>query len=136
MDQGISGVLIWGSSNSCNTVEKCHALANYMNEIFGPYIQEVMKKAATCSTSLCNSNGRCYKKDPLYETKSQDITRDIDIEDALLLPDDNRIHDVPNRIWKKQMMRSRQVRALYQEEYLCRCYLGWNGDQCDHQMVN
>ena len=136
IDQGVSGVILWGSSASLSSKGKCQALSNYMRETFGPYTQKILKNAGSCSISLCNSNGRCYKKDPLYNTNFPDVTRDIDIKDILTSPEANKIHDIPYRIWRKQMILLRRMRALYQDDYLCRCYSGWEGDQCDLPTVN
>ena len=101
MDQGVSGVILWGSSASSNSTEKCQKLSDYMRETFGPYTQQVLKKAESCSQNRCNGNGRCYKKDPLCFTDP---------------PEDNEIH--------------------HKVHYLCQCYSGWEGDQCDLQIVN
>ncbi|KAM3957241.1 uncharacterized protein ACR2FA_008801 [Aphomia sociella] len=38
-----SGFIIWGSSNDVNTVEKCHKLRNYIENVMGPAIAKYTK---------------------------------------------------------------------------------------------
>lgn len=61
-DYGMSGVVLWSSSNSLDNEYNCMATAQYVNRILGPYAQLVMKLAQVCSEHLCN--GRCVEPEP------------------------------------------------------------------------
>uniref|UniRef100_A0A3B1IPY0 Hyaluronidase n=1 Tax=Astyanax mexicanus TaxID=7994 RepID=A0A3B1IPY0_ASTMX len=61
---GASGAVLWGASTSFNSKESCEALSAYLLTTLNPHIANVTAAAKLCSTTLCQSNGRCIRKNP------------------------------------------------------------------------
>ncbi|XP_076860759.1 hyaluronidase PH-20-like [Brachyhypopomus gauderio] len=61
---GASGTVLWGASADYNNKASCEALATYLPSTLGPYIANVTAAAKLCSTTLCQRNGRCVRKNP------------------------------------------------------------------------
>uniref|UniRef100_A0A8B9LTL5 Hyaluronidase n=1 Tax=Astyanax mexicanus TaxID=7994 RepID=A0A8B9LTL5_ASTMX len=61
---GASGAVLWGASASFNSKESCEALSAYLLTTLNPHIANVTAAAKLCSTTLCQGNGRCIRKNP------------------------------------------------------------------------
>ncbi|XP_076860760.1 hyaluronidase PH-20-like [Brachyhypopomus gauderio] len=61
---GASGTVLWGASADFHNKASCEALAAYLPSTLGPYIANVTAAAKLCSTTLCQRNGRCVRKNP------------------------------------------------------------------------
>ncbi|XP_062276451.1 hyaluronidase-5-like [Scomber scombrus] len=60
---GAAGVIMWGGSRDYNNKASCQALSEYLTSTFDPYIANVTAAAKLCSQVLCQSKGRCVRKD-------------------------------------------------------------------------
>uniref|UniRef100_A0A4W4GJR8 Hyaluronidase n=1 Tax=Electrophorus electricus TaxID=8005 RepID=A0A4W4GJR8_ELEEL len=61
---GASGAILWGASADFDTKASCEALAAYLPSTLNPYVANVTAAAKLCSDTLCQSNGRCVRKNP------------------------------------------------------------------------
>ncbi|XP_036454754.1 hyaluronidase-5-like [Colossoma macropomum] len=59
---GASGAVLWGASADYNNKPLCQALAAYLPSTLNPYVVNVTAAAKLCSDTLCQSNGRCVRK--------------------------------------------------------------------------
>lgn len=59
---GAAGAVIWGASADYSNKELCQALSKYLTATLNPYIANVTAAAKLCSDILCQSNGRCVRK--------------------------------------------------------------------------
>ncbi|OWR47683.1 hyaluronidase [Danaus plexippus plexippus] len=72
-----SGVIIWGSSNDVNTVDKCKKLYNYVETILGPNIAKYTQRSKKSSNAVNNENN-------LFKFKSQGNRKILESEEILL----------------------------------------------------
>lgn len=42
---GINGVILWGSSNDVDTKQKCNLLQDYIQNVLGPVVKEILQQA-------------------------------------------------------------------------------------------
>ncbi|KAL7836088.1 hypothetical protein AOLI_G00273720 [Acnodon oligacanthus] len=61
---GASGAVLWGATADYNNKPSCEALAAYLPSTLNPYVVNVTAAAKLCSDTLCQSNGRCVRKNP------------------------------------------------------------------------
>uniref|UniRef100_A0A3Q3X1Z8 Hyaluronidase n=1 Tax=Mola mola TaxID=94237 RepID=A0A3Q3X1Z8_MOLML len=60
---GASGIIMWGGSKDFNSKGACRSLSRYLKSTVNPYIANATAAAMLCSQVLCQSNGRCLRKD-------------------------------------------------------------------------
>ena len=79
---GSAGVVLWGSSNSMRARNECVVLQNYIHNTLGPYVINITNFFGNCSEQLCNSHGRCVRKD--YESLFQHHLRESNRKSCLI----------------------------------------------------
>lgn len=97
----------------------CSKVKAFLNHRLGQYITNVTRAAEVCSDSLCQSNGRCVRRDPEephYLHLSQSSYR---------------IHSNRNGTFRVTGWHSQQDLHLLTERFRCHCYQGYRGDRCD-----
>nr|C0HKM3.1 RecName: Full=Hyaluronidase conohyal-P1; AltName: Full=Hyaluronoglucosaminidase; Flags: Precursor [Conus purpurascens] len=101
---GTSGVILWASSNRYkNATRQCSRMRVHIDNVLGPYVENLTQVMADCSTTLCGGHGRCVHNSHdvlLGETDSQRLS-------GLCTPRHSRFRD-----------------------YHCRCYSDWEGACC------
>ncbi|XP_034951790.1 LOW QUALITY PROTEIN: hyaluronidase-like [Chelonus insularis] len=55
LNQKVNGFVIWGSSNDVNTQQKCFELRNYLNNILGPLVKQMIDIANQRNINTANS---------------------------------------------------------------------------------
>lgn len=104
---GISGVIIWGSKKTTKDEHGCKNLETALNNIVGPYVNELVETSTKCSQESCNGNGRCADKRFLDKAVLKDLS-ESELLDALVKP-----------FQKKS-------------EIQCNCYPKWTGEKCQN----
>ncbi|XP_061115083.1 glyco_hydro_56 domain-containing protein [Conger conger] len=61
---GAAGVIIWDKFFSAKTQRACWELAEFVQEVLGPYAVNVTTAARLCGEALCQGRGRCLRKNP------------------------------------------------------------------------
>lgn len=91
----------------------------FLNHRLGRYITNVTRAAEVCSEFLCQSNGRCVRRDPraahyLHLSRTS----------YHILPNRNSTFTVTG--WHSQ-----HELQLLAERFRCHCYQGYEGERCD-----
>ncbi|NXI72323.1 HYAL1 protein, partial [Anseranas semipalmata] len=119
--QGAAGIVLWGSSSSSTSKEKCLKLKDYVDGPLGRYIVNVTASAQLCSQSLCSGHGRCVRKEPEQGFLHLDPVRfAIDLQAAQPHPV---LHSLTAEADASPLA----------EGFSCQCYSGWQGERCDTQ---
>lgn len=63
---GVNGVVLWGNGPSIHNVTMCKRAKDNLSKSLGPTIQTLSTFLKDCSTTLCNSNGRCILRGKVY----------------------------------------------------------------------
>ncbi|CAG9568574.1 unnamed protein product [Danaus chrysippus] len=71
-----SGLIIWGSSNDVNTVDKCKKLYNYVETVLGPNIAKYTQRSKKNSNAVNNENKN------LFKLKSQGNRKILESDDS------------------------------------------------------
>ncbi|XP_062856852.1 hyaluronidase PH-20 [Trichomycterus rosablanca] len=108
---GASGVVLWGASSDYNEKSSCEALAAYLPSTLNPYVANVTAAAKLCSQTLCQSNGRCVRKNP-------------DSDDYLHLNPDNFSIQKLNGKYRAVGVPSQLDLNFFVERFTCQCYAG------------
>ncbi|XP_077424839.1 hyaluronidase-4 [Vanacampus margaritifer] len=61
---GAAGFVIWGDLNLTTSRHNCSKVRWFLNNRLGHYITNVTRAAEFCSQFLCQSNGRCVRRNP------------------------------------------------------------------------
>ncbi|KAM4554425.1 hyaluronidase-5-like [Fundulus diaphanus] len=59
---GAAGVVSWGDMNVTDTEDSCVDALNHLDRVMNPYILNVSMATRLCSEALCQSQGRCVRK--------------------------------------------------------------------------
>ena len=105
---GINGIIIWGSKLRRESKALCEGEKEHLEKL-GPYVQKLLNFFENCSRDLCSSNGRCAKNQ--VEVDSSKINSDLDADHVYVLAD-------------------------VVQQYHCRCYEGWKGQDCGQTVWN
>lgn len=96
---------------SCLIYQKqCILLREYIHNILGPFIQTLRANAMRCSLQRCRSHGRCARRRPNsgHWLSSASISQPHDDTDSA-------------------------SSEYFQRYFVCHCYLGWSGPQCQRK---
>uniref|UniRef100_A0A8C9TYX3 Hyaluronidase n=1 Tax=Scleropages formosus TaxID=113540 RepID=A0A8C9TYX3_SCLFO len=104
---GASGSVLWGASADFRD----QALSAYLTSTLNPYIANVTAAAKLCSTSLCQGNGRCVRKD--YDSDSY----------LHLNPNSFTIHE-SNGKYQAVGVPSLSDLTAFADSFTCQCYAG------------
>lgn len=116
---GAAGFVIWGDLNLTSSRHNCSKVKAFLNYRLGQYITNVTRAAEFCSDFLCQSNGRCVRRDPQaphYLHLSRGSYR--------ILSNRNGTFTVTGR-------HSQHELQLLAERFRCHCYQGYEGDRCN-----
>lgn len=97
----------------------CSKVKAFLNHRLGQYITNVTRAAEVCSEFLCQSNGRCIRRDPRalhYLHLSRTTYR--------ILPNRNGTFTVTG--WHSQ-----HELQLLAKRFHCHCYEGYEGERCN-----
>lgn len=56
---GAHGVVIWGSSASVSSKDRCQNLKQYILNTLGPAAEKVAWRSNLCSQQVCHGHGKC-----------------------------------------------------------------------------
>ncbi|KAM4734115.1 hyaluronidase-5-like isoform 2-T2 [Anableps anableps] len=59
---GAAGVVCWGDMNVTDTKDSCFDALHHLDQVMNPYILNVSTATQLCSEALCQSQGRCVRK--------------------------------------------------------------------------
>ncbi|XP_017569146.1 hyaluronidase-4 [Pygocentrus nattereri] len=116
---GAAGFVIWGDLNLTSSRYNCSKVKAFLNHRLGRYITNVTRAAEVCSEFLCQSNGRCVRRDPRaahYLHLSRTSYR--------ILTNRNSTFTVTG--WHSQ-----HELQLLAKRFRCHCYQGYEGERCD-----
>uniref|UniRef100_A0A4W5QUC1 Hyaluronidase n=1 Tax=Hucho hucho TaxID=62062 RepID=A0A4W5QUC1_9TELE len=116
---GAAGFVIWGDLNLTSSRHNCTKVKSFLNQRLGQYITNVTRAAEVCSDFLCQSNGRCVRRDlhaPYYLHLSGDSYH--------IQPSGEGDFVVTG--WHSQ-----HELQLLAERFRCHCYEGHIGEKCD-----
>ncbi|XP_051978476.1 hyaluronidase-4-like isoform X2 [Xyrauchen texanus] len=100
------------------TQHNCSKVRAFLNHRLGQYITNVTRAAEVCSEFLCQSNGRCVRRDP-------EAPHYLHLSRASYRILNNRNGTFTVTGWHSQ----RELQLLA-ERFRCHCYLGYEGDRC------
>ncbi|XP_062979439.1 hyaluronidase-1 isoform X1 [Elgaria multicarinata webbii] len=100
--------------------EVCLCLKSYMDSLLGPYIINVTSSTRLCSQVLCSKNGRCVRQENHPEAFLHLSPASFTIKRQ---PVESRF------IVTGQMSQEEKIKMA--QEFMCQCYSGWEGLQCD-----
>ncbi|XP_028814614.1 hyaluronidase PH-20-like [Denticeps clupeoides] len=115
---GASGSVLWGGSSAYTNKELCQNLSYYLLSTLNPYTANVTAATKVCSDMLCQSNGRCVRKD--YDTDTY----------LHLNPQNFYIDNFDGRYIVTGVPSYSDVEYLY-DNFACQCYAGRS---CSAQM--
>ncbi|XP_075403530.1 hyaluronidase-1 isoform X2 [Tenrec ecaudatus] len=122
--QGAAGVVLWVSSENTRTAESCQAIKEYVDTTLGHFILNVTSGALLCSQALCSGHGRCARRPGHPEAL------------LFLNPASFSIQPSPGGgPLTLQGALSPEDQAQMAEEFMCRCYSGWQGAWCEQQGI-
>ncbi|XP_043564562.1 hyaluronidase-like [Chiloscyllium plagiosum] len=118
---GASGVILWGNNNYARTEETCSNLKTQIDENLGKFVKNITTATMWCSRLLCNSNGRCLRKD----TESK----------AYLFLDSN-LMQIISAIISDNIEESREeilskAKENMKAKFKCQCYKAGLGSNCE-----
>lgn len=99
--------------------QNCSRVRTFLNYRMGQYITNVTRAAEVCSEYLCQSNGRCLRRDPraphfLHLSRTS-----------------YRIHSNRNGTFTVTGWHSQCELQQLAERFQCHCYEGYEGEHCD-----
>lgn len=97
----------------------CSKVRAFLNYRLGQYITNVTRAAEVCSDYLCQSNGRCMRKDPRA------------LHYLHLSKPSYRITSLRNGSFSVVGQHSQQDLQLLTDRFQCHCYQGYGGERCD-----
>ncbi|MEQ2277517.1 hypothetical protein XENORESO_003877 [Xenotaenia resolanae] len=109
---GTAGVVLWGEMKFSKSKQQCILLRDYIHNVLGPFIQSLRADTLRCTLQLCHSHGRCARRRPdsghrLSSASTSDPHNDTDSASS----------------------------KHFQRHFMCQCYSGWTGPQCQRKMV-
>ncbi|XP_053283881.1 hyaluronidase-4 [Pleuronectes platessa] len=116
---GAAGFVIWGDLNLTSSRSNCSKVKTFLSYRLGKYIMNVTRAAEVCSDFLCQSNGRCVRRDPRarhylhLSAKSYKISSSSNVEFAVTG-------------WHSQ-----HDLQLLTDRFRCHCYEGHEGETCE-----
>ncbi|XP_004556327.1 hyaluronidase-4 [Maylandia zebra] len=116
---GTAGFVIWGDLNLTSSRHSCTHVKSFLSHRLGLYITNVTRAAEICSEFLCQSNGRCIRRDPHARHYLH------------LSADSYRIHPSEDGDFTVNGWHSPHEQQLLMERFRCHCYEGHNGENCD-----
>ncbi|XP_032893246.1 hyaluronidase-like [Amblyraja radiata] len=117
---GVSGAILWGSTDFSRTTENCQAVKDQVHNVLGPYILNLTAGVRFCSRTLCSNHGRCYRRNA-----DEDVFLHLNSQSSRIVK--------RNRRTNKFRIRGRPSpsdRRNYRAHFQCQCYRGWNGTRC------
>ncbi|KAM8980828.1 hyaluronidase-1 [Sarcophilus harrisii] len=116
---GAAGIVIWGGSEYSSSKNNCLTVQKFVNGVFGHYIVNVTAATQRCSRILCNSNGRC-------------VRREADSYSYLHMPVGSIMRHKLKRGLKfiPSQRASKDEKKYMKNEFVCQCYSHWNGKFC------
>uniref|UniRef100_A0A8C1LMQ5 Hyaluronidase n=1 Tax=Cyprinus carpio TaxID=7962 RepID=A0A8C1LMQ5_CYPCA len=102
---GAAGVVLWGELSFAKSKRQCALLRDYISSVLGEYVAALQAGVRNCSKRICNSQGRCARRDP---------------HSGYMIPLHGTHEDLP-----LNDMRSK---------FKCVCYEGWRGEYCEQRM--
>lgn len=99
--------------------QNCSRVKTFLSYRLGQYITNVTRAAEVCSEHLCQSNGRCVRKDPraphfLHLSRTS-----------------YRIHSNRNGTFTVTGWHSKHELQQLAKRFYCHCYEGYEGERCD-----
>ncbi|XP_030622424.1 hyaluronidase-4 [Chanos chanos] len=116
---GAAGFVIWGDLNLTSSRHNCSKVKAFLNHRLGQYIINVTRAAEVCSDFLCQSNGRCVRKDPEAPHYLH------------LSRPSYRILSNRNGTFTVTGCHSQQELEQLSDRFHCHCYQGYAGQHCD-----
>ncbi|XP_055049241.2 hyaluronidase-4 [Misgurnus anguillicaudatus] len=116
---GAAGFVIWGDLNLTSSRHNCSKVKAFLNHRLGQYITNVTRAAEVCSDYLCQSNGRCVRRDP-EEPHYLHLSRGS-----------YRIHSNRNGTFTVTGGPSQRDLNMLTKRFRCHCYQGYQSDRCD-----
>ncbi|MED6260375.1 hypothetical protein ATANTOWER_015990 [Ataeniobius toweri] len=109
---GTAGVVLWGEMKFGKSKQQCILLRDYIHNVLGPFIQSLRADTLRCTLQLCHSHGRCARRRPdsghrLSSASTSDPHNDTDSASS----------------------------KHFQRHFMCQCYSGWTGPQCQRKTV-
>ncbi|XP_038149978.1 hyaluronidase-3 [Cyprinodon tularosa] len=110
---GTAGVVLWGDIKFAKSKEQCILLRHYIHSVLGPFIHSLRADTLRCSLQLCHSHGRCARLNPNSSHRLSSASTSDPHDDA-----------------------DSTSRKYYQQHFMCQCYSGWTGPQCQKSGQN
>ncbi|KAL1021382.1 hypothetical protein UPYG_G00012590 [Umbra pygmaea] len=108
---GAAGVVLWGEMSFSESKDQCEKLRDFVHSELGQYIKFLKSGVQQCSEERCHGNGRCARRDP-YANHLFSLSDSFNN----VLPDPSHDH--------------RHLRV----NFLCQCYQGWGGKDCQEKI--
>nr|XP_020449028.1 LOW QUALITY PROTEIN: hyaluronidase-like [Monopterus albus] len=119
---GVSGVVLWGSSEYAQSQRNCLTLKKYIDGPLGHYVINVTYAAKLCSKPLCMKNGRCIRKRLDSGAYLHLNPRSFHIHHKL----------VPRgpQLYVSGQLNNHDILDM-KYKFTCQCYQGWTGVHCE-----
>ncbi|KAI4886778.1 hypothetical protein NFI96_026509 [Prochilodus magdalenae] len=109
---GAAGIILWGDASYASTNASCSSLNQYLRGPLGRYLHNVSTAAEHCSSFVCNSHGRCLRRNPDTDT--------------YLHLDPQSLAVTTGQPGAEELQRMR-------EDFRCQCFSGYQGENCELQ---
>ncbi|KAJ8381683.1 hypothetical protein SKAU_G00024610 [Synaphobranchus kaupii] len=116
---GAAGFVIWGDLNLTSSRHNCSRVKSFLGSRLGQYITNVTRAAEVCSDFLCQSNGRCARRD----SRASHYLH--------LSSDSYRIEPSGDGEFAVTGWHSQRELLLLANRFRCHCYQGYGGERCD-----
>ncbi|XP_026223743.1 hyaluronidase-3 [Anabas testudineus] len=108
---GAAGVVLWGELKFAKSKHQCILLRDYIQNVLGPFIQSLRSDTQRCSLQLCHSNGRCARRHP-------------------------RSGHMVSSGYENSLLTSSSGIKSFHNHFMCQCYPGWTGQECQEKMTD
>lgn len=117
---GAAGIIMWGDKAYAHNKTTCSNLEKYVRGTLSRYLLNVSTAAELCSQTLCDSHGRCLRKNPNSDVylHLNPLTHSITEKSGKLA--------VSGKLGKANEM-------SFQADFQCQCYSGYQGELCDQK---
>ncbi|XP_068451285.1 hyaluronidase-2 isoform X2 [Clinocottus analis] len=115
---GAAGIIMWGDAAYSNSRKSCSDMDSYLRDVVSRYLLNVSTAAELCSQTLCGFHGRCLRQNPESNAylHLNPVSHTISIQ--------GRNQKVVGKLGEEE-------KRLFQTQFQCQCYSGYQGQGCD-----
>ncbi|XP_066522400.1 hyaluronidase-2 [Hoplias malabaricus] len=117
---GAAGIILWGDASYASNNASCSSLNEYLRGPLGRYLLNVSTAVEQCSSSVCNSRGRCLRKNPDTDTYLH------------LDPQSYSVVKQGTDLTVTAHLKTEELKDMW-KDFRCQCFSGYRGENCELQ---